>query len=50
MGAVQLRAEFPNPVNRWMPGQFAKLRILAGEQTGMLVPQVAIYRATSRAS
>jgi membrane fusion protein (multidrug efflux system) len=41
MGAVQLRAEFPNPVNRWMPGQFAKLRILAGEQPGMLVPQAA---------
>jgi len=44
MGAVQLRAEFPNPVNRWMPGQFAKLRILAGEQNGMLVPQVAILQ------
>jgi membrane fusion protein (multidrug efflux system) len=44
MGAVQLRAEFPNPVNRWMPGQFAKLRILAGEQSGMLVPQAAIMQ------
>jgi membrane fusion protein (multidrug efflux system) len=44
MGAVQLRAEFPNPTNRWMPGQFAKLRILAGEQPGMLVPQGAIMQ------
>jgi membrane fusion protein (multidrug efflux system) len=44
MGAVQLRAEFPNPVNRWMPGQFAKLRILAGEQSGMLVPQQAVMQ------
>jgi membrane fusion protein (multidrug efflux system) len=44
MGAVQLRAEFPNPGNRWMPGQFAKLRILAGEQPGMLVPQAAVMQ------
>ena len=44
MGAVQLRAEFANPANRWMPGQFAKLRILAGEQSGMLVPQAAIMQ------
>ena len=44
MGAVQLRAEFPNPSNRWMPGQFAKVRILAGEQAGMLVPQQAVMQ------
>jgi membrane fusion protein (multidrug efflux system) len=44
MGAVQLRAEFTNPSNRWMPGQFAKLRILAGEQSGMLVPQQAVMQ------
>ena len=44
MGAVQLRAEFPNPTNRWMPGQFAKVRILAGEQAGMLVPQQAVMQ------
>ncbi len=43
-GAVQLRAEFPNPGNRWMPGQFAKVRILAGERDGMLVPQQAIMQ------
>jgi membrane fusion protein (multidrug efflux system) len=44
IGAVQLRAEFANPGNRWMPGAFAKVRILAGEQPGMLVPQVAILQ------
>lgn len=44
MGAVQLRAEFPNANNQWMPGQFAKVRILAGEQSGMLVPQQAVMQ------
>ena len=43
-GGVQLRAEFANPANRWMPGQFAKLRILAGEREGMLVPQQAVMQ------
>jgi membrane fusion protein (multidrug efflux system) len=43
-GAVQMRAEFPNAGNRWMPGLFAKVRILAGERQGMLVPQQAIMQ------
>lgn len=43
-GAVQLRAEFPNPRTRWLPGQFARLRILAGEQEAMLVPQAAVVQ------
>ena len=41
-GAVQLRAEFPNPGTHWLPGQFIKVRILAGEQDAMLVPQSAV--------
>jgi len=41
-GAVQLRAEFANPTLKWLPGQFAKVRILAGEQTAFLVPQAAV--------
>lgn len=41
-GAIQLRAEFPNPNTRWLPGQFAKVRILAGEQRAFLVPQAAL--------
>ena len=41
-GAVQLRAEFPNHASRWLPGQFLKVRVLAGEQIAMLVPQGAI--------
>ncbi len=44
LGAVQLRAEFPNPNTRWLPGQFAKVRVLAGEQTAMLVPQAAVLQ------
>ena len=43
-GAVQLRAEFPNPRTHWLPGQFAKVRILAGDQTAILVPQSAVLQ------
>ncbi len=43
-GAVQLRAELPNPRTRWLPGQFARVRILAGEQQAMLVPQSAVLQ------
>lgn len=42
LGAVQMRAVFPNENRKWLPGQFVKLRILAGEQTAMLVPQSAV--------
>ena len=44
MGTVQLRAEFANPSGKWLPGQFAKVRILAGEQKAILVPQQAILQ------
>jgi membrane fusion protein (multidrug efflux system) len=43
-GAVQLRAEFANPGERWLPGQFVKVRVLAGEQRAMLVPQGAVVQ------
>jgi len=45
LGAVQLRAEFPNPQMKWLPGQFAKVRILAGQQDAMLVPQGAVLQS-----
>jgi len=45
MGAVQMRAEFPNPGTRWLPGQFAKVRVLAGAQKAMLVPQTAVLNS-----
>jgi membrane fusion protein (multidrug efflux system) len=44
LGAVQMRAEFPNPGTRWLPGQFAKVRVLAGEQSAILVPQSAVLQ------
>jgi membrane fusion protein (multidrug efflux system) len=44
MGTVQLRAEFANTPQKWLPGQFVKTRILAGEQTAILVPQAALLQ------
>ena len=44
LGTVQLRAEFANPNQKWLPGQFVQVRVLAGEQTAMLVPQAAILQ------
>lgn len=44
LGTVQLRAEFSNPQLRWLPGQFAKVRILAGEQEAFLIPQAAVVQ------
>jgi membrane fusion protein (multidrug efflux system) len=44
LGTVQLRAEFSNPGERWLPGQFVKVQILAGEQDAMLVPQAAVMQ------
>jgi membrane fusion protein (multidrug efflux system) len=43
-GAVELRAEFPNPGTKWLPGQFVKVRVQAGEQTAMRVPQAAVQQ------
>ncbi len=44
LGTVQMRASFANPGRRWLPGQFLKVRILAGEQTAFLVPQSALLQ------
>jgi membrane fusion protein (multidrug efflux system) len=44
LGTVQLRAEFQNPGMKWLPGQFVKVRVLAGEQNAFLVPQEAILQ------
>lgn len=43
-GAVQLRAEFNNAGTKWLPGQFIKVRVLAGEQVAILVPQAAVLQ------
>lgn len=44
LGTVQLRAEFRNPGTKWLPGQFVKVQILAGEQDAFLVPQAALVQ------
>jgi membrane fusion protein (multidrug efflux system) len=44
LGTVQLRAEFLNPTMKWLPGQFAKVHILAGEQDAFVVPQAAVVQ------
>jgi membrane fusion protein (multidrug efflux system) len=48
LGTVQLRAEFPNGTLKWLPGQFVRVRIVAGEQQAFLVPQAAVVQ-TERA-
>jgi membrane fusion protein (multidrug efflux system) len=45
LGTVQLRAEFPNRTLAWLPGQFVKVQILAGEQEAFLVPQAAVVQS-----
>ena len=44
IGTVQLRAEFANPSVKWLPGQFVKVQILAGEQEAFIVPQAAVMQ------
>lgn len=42
LGTVQLRAEFRNSGMRWLPGQYVKAQVLAGEQQAFLIPQAAV--------
>jgi membrane fusion protein (multidrug efflux system) len=42
LGTVQMRAELPNLDGRWLPGQFVRVQVAAGEQQGFLVPQSAV--------
>ena len=43
LGTLELRAEFANPENRVLPGQFVKVRLIAGEiENVFLVPQAAV--------
>jgi membrane fusion protein (multidrug efflux system) len=44
LGTVQLRAEFGNPNGKWLPGQYLKVQVLAGEQQAFLVPQAAVVQ------
>jgi len=45
LGTQQLRAEFPNKEGILLPGQFVRVRLLAGEREGVyLVPQKAVLQ------
>jgi membrane fusion protein (multidrug efflux system) len=44
LGTVQLRAEFPNPKLMILPGQFATVRLDAGTQQVLTVPQTAVLQ------
>src|SRR6185503_18885919 len=46
MGTVQLRAEFPNPQLQILPGQFATVRVDAGTQQVIAVPQTAVLQGS----
>jgi len=45
-GTVQLRAEFPNPKLEVLPGQFATVRVEAGTQQVIAVPQAAVVQGS----
>lgn len=45
LGTQQLRAEFDNPDQTLLPGQFVRVRLLTGERDGVfLVPQSAVLQ------
>ncbi|MDR1848695.1 MAG: efflux RND transporter periplasmic adaptor subunit [Zoogloeaceae bacterium] len=45
LGTQQLRAEFPNPEGRLLPGQFVRVRLIAGAYEGVYrVPQTAVLQ------
>src|SRR5689334_7119190 len=45
LGTQQLRAEFDNPGERLLPGQFVRVRIIGGQQENVyLVPQSAVIQ------
>lgn len=41
-GMVRMRAQFPNPESRLLPGQFVRVRVTIGEHEAYLVPQAAL--------
>jgi membrane fusion protein (multidrug efflux system) len=41
-GTVQMRAEVANPKLQLLPGQYLKVRVVAGVQAAIVVPQTAV--------
>jgi len=44
LATVQLRAAFPNPRLDVLPGQFVRVRLGVGEQSAILIPQIALQQ------
>jgi membrane fusion protein (multidrug efflux system) len=44
LGTVQMRAEFDNPKLQLLPGQYVKVRVIAGRQQAIVVPQSAVLQ------
>jgi membrane fusion protein (multidrug efflux system) len=43
-GTVQMRAEAPNPELALLPGQFVRVKVVAGTQQAIVVPQTAVMQ------
>jgi membrane fusion protein (multidrug efflux system) len=43
-GTVQMRAELANPKLQLLPGQFVRVRVVAGSQEAIVVPQKAVQQ------
>jgi len=43
-GTVQMRAELPNPRLELLPGQFVRVRVIAGQERAIVVPQAAVMQ------
>jgi membrane fusion protein (multidrug efflux system) len=43
-GTVQMRAELPNPQQQLLPGQYVRVRVVAGTQQAIVVPQTAVMQ------
>jgi membrane fusion protein (multidrug efflux system) len=43
-GTVQMRAELPNAQREILPGQYVRVRVIAGTQQAILVPQAAVLQ------
>lgn len=46
-GTVQMRAELANPELQLLPGQFVRVRVIAGVQQAIVVPQKAVQQNES---
>ena len=44
LGTVQMRAEFANPKLELLPGQYVKVRVVAGSREAIVVPQAAVLQ------